>query len=66
MDISTYRTSLSDYLKSRMMAVAPNVTVLLGDLVGARILAQGGNYKLFKLLICFVKHFLCYAYRIIS
>jgi len=27
-----------------MMAVAPNVTVLLGDLVGARMLAQGGNY----------------------
>lgn len=47
MDISTYRTSLSDYLKSRMMAVAPNVTVLLGDLVGARMLAQGGNFKLF-------------------
>ncbi|XP_025412633.1 nucleolar protein 58 [Sipha flava] len=43
LDISTYRTSLSDYLKSRMMAVAPNVTVLLGDLVGARILAQGGS-----------------------
>lgn len=43
LDISTYRTSLSDYLKSRMMAVAPNVTVLLGDLVGARMLAQGGS-----------------------
>jgi len=27
-----------------MMAVAPNVTVLLGDLVGARMLAQGGNF----------------------
>lgn len=26
------------------MAVAPNVTVLLGDLVGARMLAQGGNF----------------------
>lgn len=25
------------------MAVAPNVTVLVGDLVGARMLAQGGN-----------------------
>ncbi|KAL4143064.1 hypothetical protein QTP88_005436 [Uroleucon formosanum] len=43
LDISTYRSSLSDYLKSRMMAVAPNVTVLLGDLVGARMLAQGGS-----------------------
>lgn len=43
LDISTYRTTLSDYLKSRMMAVAPNVTVLLGDLVGARMLAQGGS-----------------------
>ncbi|VVC37122.1 NOSIC,Nop domain,NOP5, N-terminal [Cinara cedri] len=41
--ISNYRSSLSDYLKSRMMAVAPNVTVLVGDLVGARMLAQGGS-----------------------
>jgi len=29
-----------------MMAVAPNVTVLLGDLVGARMLAQGGKFFL--------------------
>lgn len=33
-----------------MMAVAPNVTVLLGDLVGARILAQGGNINIGTLI----------------
>lgn len=33
-----------------MMAVAPNVTVLLGDLVGARMLAQGGIFIIFVFL----------------
>ena len=34
---------LYDYLKSRMMAVAPNLTVLVGELVGARLIAHVGS-----------------------
>jgi nucleolar protein 58 len=42
-EITEYRSQLYDYLKSRMMAVAPNLTVLLGEFVGARLIAQAGN-----------------------
>ncbi|CAF3701891.1 unnamed protein product, partial [Adineta steineri] len=36
-EISDYRAQLFEYLKNRMMAVAPNLTVLVGELVGARL-----------------------------
>ncbi|XP_012279274.1 nucleolar protein 58 [Orussus abietinus] len=41
--ISQYRTQLYDYLKARMMAMAPNLTVLVGDLVGARLISHAGS-----------------------
>lgn len=40
---SEYRTQLYEYLRSRMMAMAPNLTVLVGDLVGARLISQAGS-----------------------
>ncbi|CAH0547279.1 unnamed protein product [Brassicogethes aeneus] len=42
-DITNYRTQLYDYLKARMMAMAPNLTVLVGDLVGARLISHAGS-----------------------
>lgn len=41
--INDYRTHLYDYLKQRMMAMAPNLTILLGDTVGARLIAHAGS-----------------------
>merc|ERR1712142_807039 len=41
--ISEYRMTLYDYLKNRMMAIAPNLTVLVGELVGARLIAHAGS-----------------------
>ncbi|XP_059823357.1 nucleolar protein 58 [Hypanus sabinus] len=41
--ISEYRTQLYDYLKNRMMAIAPNLTVMVGELVGARLIAHAGS-----------------------
>ncbi len=41
--INEYRTHLYDYLKTRMMAVAPNLTVLVGETVGARLIAHAGS-----------------------
>ncbi|CAO1419406.1 unnamed protein product [Diamesa hyperborea] len=41
--IHEYRTHLYDYLKTRMMAIAPNLTVLVGDTVGARLIAHAGS-----------------------
>ncbi|XP_028661982.1 nucleolar protein 58 [Erpetoichthys calabaricus] len=42
-EISEYRTQLYDYLKNRMMAIAPNLTILVGELVGARLIAHAGS-----------------------
>jgi nucleolar protein 58 len=41
--LSEYRVSLADYLKNRMQAIAPNLTVLVGELVGARLIAHAGS-----------------------
>lgn len=37
------RAQLSGYLSARMSAVAPNLTTLVGDLVGARLIAHAGS-----------------------
>merc|ERR1712127_666314 len=42
-DITGYRAQLFEYLKNRMAAIAPNLTVLLGELVGARLIAHAGS-----------------------
>uniref|UniRef100_A0A8C9DR77 Nucleolar protein 58 n=1 Tax=Prolemur simus TaxID=1328070 RepID=A0A8C9DR77_PROSS len=42
-EISEYRTQLYEYLQNRMMAIAPNVTVMVGELVGARLIAHAGS-----------------------
>lgn len=38
-----YRAQLASYLTSRMNAIAPNLTALVGDLVGARLIAHAGS-----------------------
>lgn len=43
LSINEYRTHLYDYLKTRMMAMAPNLTVLVGDTIGARLIAHAGS-----------------------
>ncbi len=42
-DISNYRQNLAEYLKNRMAAVAPNLTVLVGELVAAKLIAHSGS-----------------------
>lgn len=44
-EISEYRAQLYDYLKNRMMAIAPNLTVMVGELVGARLISHAGKSK---------------------
>merc|ERR1711953_562562 len=41
--ITEYRKELSTYLRSKMSVVAPNLAVLIGDLVGARLIAHAGS-----------------------
>ncbi|KAK3025103.1 hypothetical protein RJ639_044343 [Escallonia herrerae] len=43
LSLAEYRAQLYDYLKSRMNTIAPNVTALVGELVGARLIAHGGS-----------------------
>ncbi|RMD40100.1 hypothetical protein DV735_g5032, partial [Chaetothyriales sp. CBS 134920] len=42
-EFTEYRTQLASYLTARMNAIAPNLTVLVGDLVGARLIAHAGS-----------------------
>jgi len=42
-NIGIYRASLFDYLKNRMSAIAPNLSVMVGELVGARLIAHAGS-----------------------
>eukprot|EP00002_Diphylleia_rotans_P039153 TRINITY_DN900_c0_g1_i2.p1 TRINITY_DN900_c0_g1~~TRINITY_DN900_c0_g1_i2.p1 ORF type:complete len:567 (-),score=190.71 TRINITY_DN900_c0_g1_i2:361-2061(-) len=41
--LTEYRVQLYDYLKNRMQAIAPNLSVLLGEMVGARLIAHAGS-----------------------
>ncbi|KAE8678964.1 Nucleolar protein 58 [Hibiscus syriacus] len=43
LNLAEYRAQLYDYLKSRMNTVTPNLTALVGELVGARLIAHGGS-----------------------
>merc|ERR1712188_128412 len=43
LEMSEYRDQLFEYLKHRMQAIAPNLTVLVGELVGARLIAHAGS-----------------------
>ena len=41
--LNNYRKSLYGYLVNKMHAVAPNVSALIGEIVGARLIAQAGS-----------------------
>jgi len=41
--ISEYRAQLFDYLKNRMAAIAPNLTSIVGEIVGAKLIAHAGS-----------------------
>ena len=41
--LANCRSSISEYLKNGMSCVAPNLTALLGEQVGARLISQAGS-----------------------
>merc|ERR1712032_1164468 len=43
LNLSEYRQSLTEYLKARMMAISPNLTVMVGELVAARLISHAGS-----------------------
>jgi nucleolar protein 58 len=43
LSMTEYRIQLFEYLKNRMNAIAPNLTILVGELVGARLISHAGS-----------------------
>jgi nucleolar protein 58 len=43
LSLTEYRAQLFEYLKNRMNAIAPNLTILVGELVGARLISHAGS-----------------------
>ncbi len=42
-ELANYRKSLGNYLTAKMGAVAPNLSALIGDIVGARLISHAGS-----------------------
>merc|ERR1712054_80282 len=42
-ELSDYRKSLHDYLKAKMDLVAPNLSALIGEIIGARLISHAGS-----------------------
>merc|ERR1712062_820486 len=43
LEIQEYRGQLYEYLKNRMLAIAPNLTAVVGELIGARLISHAGS-----------------------
>jgi RNA processing factor Prp31 len=43
LELTEYRASLQEYLKNRMQTLAPNLTAVVGELVGARLICHAGS-----------------------
>ena len=43
LSMTEYRAQLWEYLRNRMNAIAPNLTILVGELVGARLISHAGS-----------------------
>lgn len=42
-ELDNYRSSLNEYLESRMMAVAPNLSIMVGETIAAKLIAKAGS-----------------------
>lgn len=42
-EMLAYRTTLEEYLRVRMRALAPNLTHMVGEIIGARLLSHSGS-----------------------
>ncbi|KAJ0888056.1 putative Nop domain-containing protein [Helianthus annuus] len=43
MDLAEYRKKLFDYLTTKMGDIAPNLVVLIGEVVGVRLISHAGS-----------------------
>lgn len=42
-DLADYRATLNEYIATRMTAVAPNLTILVGDVLAAKLISNAGS-----------------------
>ncbi|KAK7076221.1 Nucleolar protein 58, partial [Halocaridina rubra] len=42
-ELMDYRAQLNEYLSNRMRAIAPNLTIMVGELIGARLIGHAGS-----------------------
>jgi nucleolar protein 58 len=42
-ELSVYRKNLAEYLAHRMQAISPNLTYMVGELIGARLISHAGS-----------------------
>ena len=55
--LANYRKKLQNYLSDKMNAVAPSLSSLIGDVVGARLISHAGSLtKLAKVSISFASY----------
>lgn len=43
LELHQYRANLNSYLNARMMALAPNLSILVGEIIGARLISKAGS-----------------------
>jgi nucleolar protein 58 len=43
LELDDYRSNLEEYLKNRMMNVAPNLSTLVGEIIAAKLIAKAGS-----------------------
>lgn len=43
LELDAYRTNLEEYLRNRMMSVAPNLSNLVGEVIAAKLIAKAGS-----------------------
>ena len=49
--LAEYRHKLHTYLLDKMHVVAPNLSALIGEIIGARLISHAGNYPMCLYLI---------------
>lgn len=42
-ELFEYRDQLEEYLKNRMMTVAPNLSLVVGEVIAAKLIAKAGS-----------------------
>jgi nucleolar protein 58 len=43
LELDTYRSNLEEYLRNRMLSVAPNLSNLVGEIIAAKLVAKAGS-----------------------